>query len=281
MSANGVTYRESLVKERGTGDWQNYVPPSAVLDAIRQSTDAEANRQDIRDERDMMPTTTVQEETDLIGNGKQSQHAKRSPSPSAVLHVNSQPDAKRSRQEGPLPEGWCEGFDPHYQHRYYYNSQTGESSWTRPPEGTSLPPNWYQGVDPASGQHYYYNLLQSVTQWEPPSHPSGFHPCAQFCGARTGMVFKMGDCGLGYYRDQPPPVAAPRPQRKRRGKTVEALDPMDPAAYSDAPRGDWNSGLSGPQPKAADTTAGGPLFQQRPYPSPGSVLQANRKRTTK
>jgi hypothetical protein len=25
--------------------------------------------------------------------------------------------------------------------------------------------------------------------------------------------------------------------------------------------------------KAADSTAGGPLFQQRPYPAPGSVLK--------
>lgn len=42
-------------------------------------------------------------------------------------------------------------------------------------------------------------------------------------------------------------------------------------------RGTWSSGL----PKhneaktGADTTASGPLFQQRPYPSPGAVLRAN------
>lgn len=49
------------------------------------------------------------------------------------------------------------------------------------------------------------------------------------------------------------------------------------AAYSDAPRGGWAVGLEGVQPKAADTTAGGPLFQQRPYPAPGAVLRANQK----
>lgn len=47
--------------------------------------------------------------------------------------------------------------------------------------------------------------------------------------------------------------------------------------YSDAPKGGWSTGLEGAQPRAADTTAGGPLFQQRPYPSPGSVLRANKK----
>lgn len=42
-------------------------------------------------------------------------------------------------------------------------------------------------------------------------------------------------------------------------------------------RGNWSTGL----PKrneaktGADTTAAGPLFQQRPYPSPGAVLRAN------
>lgn len=97
-------------------------------------------------------------------------------------------------------------------------------------------------------------------------------------------------------------------------KNDDEIDPMDPSAYSDAPRwsscfdvsplpnftlvwkvsshasalnlkrlllhpcrGSWSSGL----PKhneaktGADTTASGPLFQQRPYPSPGAVLRAN------
>lgn len=49
------------------------------------------------------------------------------------------------------------------------------------------------------------------------------------------------------------------------------------SAYSDAPLGGWSSGMEGAQPRAADTTASGPLFQQRPYPAPGSVLRANQK----
>ena len=44
--------------------------------------------------------------------------------------------------------------------------------------------------------------------------PARFEPAAAFAGARQGMVFKMGDEGLGYYTDaaaaraKPPPVAA-------------------------------------------------------------------------
>lgn len=54
---------------------------------------------------------------------------------------------------------------------------------------------------------------------------------------------------------------------------------MDPAAYSDVPRGGWTVGLEGADSAktGADTTASGPLFQQRPYPSPGDILRANAK----
>lgn len=42
-------------------------------------------------------------------------------------------------------------------------------------------------------------------------------------------------------------------------------------------RGTWKSGLGGEDAKTGvDTTANGPLFQQRPYPSPGDVLRANK-----
>ncbi|CAA6665383.1 unnamed protein product [Spirodela intermedia] len=63
--------------------------------------------------------------------------------------------------------------------------------------------------------------------------------------------------------------------RKRAFSEDDELDPMDPSSYSDAPRGGWVVGLKGVQPRAADTTATGPLFQQRPYPSPGAVLRKN------
>uniref|UniRef100_A0A0D6R7C0 Polyglutamine-binding protein 1 n=1 Tax=Araucaria cunninghamii TaxID=56994 RepID=A0A0D6R7C0_ARACU len=66
-----------------------------------------------------------------------------------------------------------------------------------------------------------------------------------------------------------------RDNRKRMPSDNDELDPMDPSSYSDAPRGGWVVGLKGVQPRAADTTATGPLFQQRPYPSPGAVLRKN------
>eukprot|EP00898_Chlorokybus_atmophyticus_P001888 jgi/Chlat1/26/ChrspC230937S00909 len=72
-----------------------------------------------------------------------------------------------------------------------------------------------------------------------------------------------------------PPIG----RKRQRNAESEEVDPMDPSAYSDAPRGGWGVGLKGSQPRAADTTATGPLFQQRPYPSPGAVLRANAERS--
>lgn len=61
---------------------------------------------------------------------------------------------------------------------------------------------------------------------------------------------------------------------RRKGKNDD-LDPMDPSAYSDVPRGTWSDGLE--NKSKADNTASGALYQQRPYPSPGDVLLENKK----
>ncbi|KAJ7525371.1 hypothetical protein O6H91_17G047300 [Diphasiastrum complanatum] len=74
---------------------------------------------------------------------------------------------------------------------------------------------------------------------------------------------------------RPPPGKQIRKDQRKRAQETAELDPMDPSSYSDAPRGGWGVGLKGVQPRAADTTATGPLFQQRPYPSPGAVLRRN------
>jgi len=36
-------------------------------------------------------------------------------------------------------------------------------------------------------------------------------------------------------------------------------------------RGSWSTGLKADTKTGVDTTANGPLFQQRPYPSPGDI----------
>ncbi|KAL7988192.1 hypothetical protein Chor_007111 [Crotalus horridus] len=112
----------------------------------------------------------------------------------------------------------------------------------------SLPPNWYKVIDPICCLPYYWNIESDLVSWLSPNDPNS-------------VMTK----------------AAKKLKNSLASRKDEELDPMDPSAYSDAPRGTWSTGL----PKrneaktGADTTAAGPLFQQRPYPSPGAVLRAN------
>lgn len=69
-------------------------------------------------------------------------------------------------------------------------------------------------------------------------------------------------------------------RRSKRGATDGALDPMDPAAYSDIPRGKWSAGLENENSKTGvDSTVSGTNFQMRPYPAPGAVLRANAQKS--
>lgn len=107
------------------------------------------------------------------------------------------------------------------------------------------------------------------------------HRMAQHARAASGVTMAPSVCGACVV----PPWLCPcfwpwcmRPCFVSYCVTLLSTHPFfAQAAYSDAPKGGWGVGLEGVQPRAADTTAGGPLFQQRPYPSPGSVLRANQK----
>ncbi|XP_034996896.1 polyglutamine-binding protein 1 [Zootoca vivipara] len=150
----------------------------------------------------------------------------------------------------------------------------------------NLPPNWYKVLDPACGLPYYWNIKTDLVSWLSPNDPSSVvTKAAKKLKSNLDSEEKMEHSlhekvereelkERRYHRRE---ELAPYPKSKKPSRKDEELDPMDPSAYSDAPRGTWSTGL----PKrneaktGADTTAAGPLFQQRPYPSPGAVLRAN------
>ncbi|XP_073496524.1 polyglutamine-binding protein 1 isoform X1 [Phyllobates terribilis] len=150
----------------------------------------------------------------------------------------------------------------------------------------NLPPNWYKVYDLICGLPYYWNVETDMVSWLSPHDPNAI---------LTKCPSKQKD-ELHFSDSEERPEKPERPEREeikerrhirreeiapyqkpKKGRKEEEIDPMDPSAYSDAPRGTWSTGL----PKrneaktGADTTAAGPLFQQRPYPSPGAVLRAN------
>lgn len=172
--------------------------------------------------------------------------------------------------------------------------------------------NWF--IHFHRGVHYYWNTVDDTVSWLPPSHPrasltksaailrkelEAIQPELDENDDGNGQqpmdsveLEHGSDSNLSNAVREPPPRPAPvkkpkardlekvlRSKSERRMKKDAAetkLDPMDPAAYSDIPRGKWSSGLDCENTKTgADSTVSGALFQMRPYPNPGAVLRAN------
>ncbi|NXY63187.1 PQBP1 protein, partial [Callaeas wilsoni] len=213
-------------------------------------------------------------------------------------------DYEASRLEGLIPP-WYKVIDPTCGLPYYWNVETDLVSWLSPNDPNSVitkpakrlkgnPGEFGRGPQKPEGG--FGAPLPLPKRWVPPQSlrnpPRGAtrrrsrRGSAASTGARswrrTPRARKVGgeespgilggsECSGGCHSPNLTPVSPPGSRKD------EELDPMDPSAYSDAPRGTWSTGL----PKrneaktGADTTAAGPLFQQRPYPSPGAVLRAN------
>lgn len=180
----------------------------------------------------------------------------------------------------------------------------------------NLPTNWYKVFDSNCGLPYYWNVETDLVSWLSPNDPTAVITKAakktrvEITDNKADGHYDKSDRDRNKERerdrererddgrererdrerDRERERDRDRDRRSRReditpynkskrggSRKQEELDPMDPSAYSDAPRGMWSTGL----PKrneaktGADTTAAGPLFQQRPYPSPGAVLRAN------
>ncbi|CAJ0945569.1 unnamed protein product [Ranitomeya imitator] len=169
----------------------------------------------------------------------------------------------------------------------------------------NLPPNWYKVYDLICGLPYYWNVETDMVSWLSPHDPNAIItkcPSKQKGSENLSVAFLLlcslnshsqitlfrirGAAGEKPERPEREEIKERRHirreeiapyQKPKKGRKEEEIDPMDPSSYSDAPRGTWSTGL----PKrneaktGADTTAAGPLFQQRPYPSPGLCLRAN------
>ncbi|NXT31210.1 PQBP1 protein, partial [Pelecanoides urinatrix] len=198
-------------------------------------------------------------------------------------------DYEASRLEG-LPPPWYKVIDPTCGLPYYWNVETDLVSWLSPNDPNSVVTKAAkrlkggQGESKGGGGVPKILLGSPKTCWGdvlgcPPTPPGLLGPPILTPPEPEEPPER------GYEKEEPPrerrfhrrEELAPYPKSKKSSRKDEELDPMDPSAYSDAPRGTWSTGL----PKrneaktGADTTAAGPLFQQRPYPSPGAVLRAN------
>ncbi|GIY98862.1 polyglutamine-binding protein 1 [Caerostris extrusa] len=167
-----------------------------------------------------------------------------------------------------------------------------------------VPDGWEEVYDPGIGRHYYWNTQTNEVSWLPPSHPKSkiSVPAEKLRVLIKDTFLEPMDEGDDQEQDmseseddseeeENEPINEEKERNEKRPRKELArerfrgrpkirendLDPMDPAAYSEAPRGTWSSGLDrkGEAKTGADTTASGPLYQMRPYPSPGAVLRLN------
>lgn len=176
-----------------------------------------------------------------------------------------------------------------------------------------LPPNWVEVGDPGTHRYYYWNVNTDEVSWMPPDHPRSsislpaerlaelMDQAAAATGRTSqssegeesnkseseseGSAAELEDIDMDDFEALEEKLLKQRERKDREGrgggrgrerkKRAEALDPMDPASYSDIPRGKWSDGLptQGDAKTGVDGTASGPLFQQRPYPSPGDILR--------
>ncbi|KAG8180347.1 hypothetical protein JTE90_016378 [Oedothorax gibbosus] len=168
----------------------------------------------------------------------------------------------------PVPNGWEEVYDPGVARHYYWNTQTDEVAWLPPGHPKSKPSlpaeklralikeTFLEPMDEGDDQDMSDSEDDSEDEENEPMNEEKEKP------------------------DRRPRRDHARDRAHGRAKVRENdLDPMDPASYSEAPRGTWSSGLDrkGEAKTGADTTASGPLYQMRPYPSPGAVLRLNKE----
>ncbi|WVZ67689.1 hypothetical protein U9M48_016734 [Paspalum notatum var. saurae] len=191
--------------------------------------------------------------------------------------------------------------------KYYYNTKTQATQWEPPtsvdtsvtphaPANTTVEPvgqtadiwnsqmqrclgcgGWGVGLVQPWGYCNHCTRVQNLPFQQYPSYPNNTVHASGNNAPKTQVNVAAKD-----RTTSKPPFGKPnkKDHRKRNHPEDDELDPMDPSSYSDAPRGGWVVGLKGVQPRAADTTAAGPLFQQRPYPSPGAVLRKNAEAAT-
>jgi len=84
---------------------------------------------------------------------------------------------------------WIEAIDPDSNNKYWYNSLTGESTWSDPNDINNVNNNvietsssvesasasavsaasyWIEAVDPTTNNIYYYNTLTGESSWDKP-----------------------------------------------------------------------------------------------------------------
>jgi polyglutamine-binding protein 1 len=192
---------------------------------------------------------------------------------------NSADEAKRRKTEvqgativgqptvNQSPTGCPNKWNKWHECTEYCEKRWGEKVSSKSEPELTIPPDWKKIMDEKTGHPYFWNVNTNDVSWYPP----------------PGSVYKNPSASKTQKKMKPKETPKQDTKKKTKGYKPRSnqgdIDPMDPSSYSDVPKGTWSDGLDlrGKAKTGADVTASGPLFQQRPYPSPGAILRQNKE----
>lgn len=169
----------------------------------------------------------------------------------------------------PLPDAWKEVYDPGYGRHYYWDTDTDNVSW--------LPPDHPKAIITESAAVLKEEQHLVAGDKESSSDESEEEEEAE----EENKAEEEKPKQTKPQREKPDKERPNQNKRNQRKRQQNDLDPMDPAAYSDIPRGGWSDGLQAETKTGVDSTVSGALFQARPYPSPGDIMRANASKKKK
>ncbi|XP_065218870.1 polyglutamine-binding protein 1 [Planococcus citri] len=190
---------------------------------------------------------------------------------------------KKMLEQHPLPENWTEVYDPGTGRFYYWDEENDVVSWLPPSHRRALitdsAARFREERHMVEGDKNQEDDKKSESDSDASSDSSTSSTDTKRKKRKYSSSDKESDKSDEERRAKPKQTRNDRNFNRRRVVKANDIDPMDPAAYSNIPRGTWSDGLNkGLEAKTgADTTAAGPLYQMRPYPNPGAVLRANAK----
>ena len=187
-----------------------------------------------------------------------------------------------AKYASPLPEGWKEVYDPGTGRHFYWCTRTDRVSWLPPGHPKAkITEAASQVREMLQGQ---LHMNENDEDLEDDDEEEDDEDQAMDLDSDMESDDEEEDRRLELKRKKEKEKRREEQEKYRGGSRSKSkkdddgdfLDPMDPAAYSDVPRGSWASGLTDESTKTGvDSTASGQLFQMRPYPSPGAILRAN------
>ncbi|CAJ0931265.1 unnamed protein product, partial [Mesorhabditis belari] len=210
---------------------------------------------------------------------------------------------RRMLMHYPLPEGWLEVYDAGLRRHYYWNPDTDEVSWLSPRHPHAV----IGEAAPKLAREMHSQMRDTDKDFDPArdnyrarggdADRDRYRERDRDRERDRGRDERGRDRGRDDRMDRDRDRDRDRRRRKSPGQSDsdsdeaaakldvtdrdrlkranrKGIDPMDPAAYSDIKVGKWASGLTEDTKTGVDVTAGGPLFQQRPYPAPGAILRA-------